>query len=240
VLFFLLAVDWRALVERASTPASSPSPSPSPSTSPSTSTSPTTKDEQRTFAQALREPKVFAALVAMACGQAAMVLMMSSVSVHMNDHNHGLGDISTVISIHVLGMFAFSPLVGQLADRWGRKPVVIAGALTLMLGCVIVPLSLDTPLIAFGQFFVGLGWSGCYVAGGAMLTDALGQTERARLQGANDTVVSIASAIGSLSSGLLLAAVGFTWLSVVGFTVALLPLLAAVFVLPAAIRRASA
>jgi MFS family permease len=232
VLFFLLAVDWRALVERASTPASSPSPSPSPSPSTTTTT-------QRSFAQALRDPKVFAALVAMACGQAAMVLMMSSVSVHMNDHNHGLGDISTVISIHVLGMFAFSPLVGQLADRWGRKPVVIAGALVLMAGCVIVPLSLDTPLIAFGQFFVGLGWSGCYVAGGAMLTDALGQAERARLQGANDTVVSIASAIGSLSSGLLLAAVGFTLLSAVGFTVALLPLLAALFVLPAAMKRAA-
>jgi MFS family permease len=230
VLFFLLAVDWRALVERASTPASS--------SSNSTATL-TTKDAQRTFAQALREPKVFAALVAMACGQAAMVLMMSSVSVHMNDHNHGLGDISTVISIHVLGMFAFSPLVGQLADRWGRKPVVIAGALVLMAGCVIAPLSLDTPLIAFGQFFVGLGWSGCYVAGGAMLTDALGQAERARLQGANDTVVSIASAIGSLSSGLLLAAVGFTLLSVVGFTVALLPLLAALFVLPATMKRAA-
>jgi hypothetical protein len=50
-------------------------------------------------------------------------------------------------------------------------------------------------------------------------------------------VVSIASAIGSLSSGLLLAAVGFTLLSGVGFTVALLPLLAALFVAPAAAKR---
>ncbi len=226
VLFIVLAVDWRALLTRAGNV-----PTPSTPTSSGTAT-------QRSFRQALRDPKVFAALVAMACGQAAMVLLMSSVSVHMNDHNHGLGDISTVISIHVLGMFAFSPLVGQLADRAGRKPVVIAGACVLMAGAVIAALSLDTPIIAFGQFFVGLGWSGCYVAGSALLTDALGAHERARLQGANDTVVNIASAVGSLLSGLLLAANGFYLVAAVGFAIALMPLIASVSLIPGAGRLA--
>ena len=175
-------------------------------------------------------------MIAMACGQAAMVLLMSSVSVHMNDHNHGLGDISTVISIHVLGMFAFSPLVGQAADRVGRKPVVIAGACLLMIGAIVAALSLDTPIIALGQFFVGLGWSGCYVGGSALLTDALGADERARLQGANDTVVNIASAIGSLSSGLLLAASGFYLVAAVGFAIALMPLFATSLLAPGAGR----
>ncbi|MCS6847262.1 MAG: MFS transporter [Anaerolineae bacterium] len=219
LLFAMLAVDWQRLVERA-TPLTLPTPSTPP------------PPRRRSFREALHQPSVFAALVAMACGQAAMVLLMASVSVHMSDHGHDLGDISAVISIHVLGMFAFSPLVGQLADRLGRRAVIVAGALVLMAGCVIAPLSLDTPWIALGQFFVGLGWSGCYVAGSALLADALGQAERARLQGANDAAVNIASAAGCLGSGLLLAAVGFTWLSVVGFAVALLPLLAAAFALP--------
>jgi MFS family permease len=214
VLLAVLAVDWRSLMRQAGTEVSL-------STTANEATA-----SHRTFGQALREPKVFAALVAMACGQAAMVLLMSSVSVHMNDHAHGLGDISTVISIHVLGMFAFSPLVGQLTDKIGRKPVVIAGACVLMAGAVIAALSLDTPVIAFGQFFVGLGWSGCYVAGSALLTDALGSHERARLQGANDTVVNIASAVGSLLSGLLLWASGFYLVAAVGCSIALLPLLA--------------
>lgn len=223
VLFVMLAVDWQRLVERASS---------IPSATPTTPTTlPTPPTRPRSFREALRQPVVFAALVAMACGQAAMVLLMASVSVHMSDHGHDLGDISAVISIHVLGMFAFSPLVGQLADRWGRRAVIVGGALVLMAGCVIAPLSLDTPWIALGQFCVGLGWSGCYVAGSALLADALGAAERARLQGANDAVVNVASAAGSLGSGLLLATVGFTVLSVVGFTVALLPLLAAAFVL---------
>lgn len=224
MIFAMLAVNWRALVAQAS--------SSSIPTSPSTAST-----MQRTFVQALHEPRVFSALVAMACGQAAMVLMMSSISVHMSDHNHGLGDISTVISAHVFGMYAFSPLIGQLADRRGRRTVISLGALVLMAGCVIAPLTYDTPVISVALFMVGLGWSGCYVAGSALLTDTLAQAERARLQGANDAVVSIASAIGSLGSGLLLAVVGFTWLAVVGFAVALLPLLAAALVRPAAVQR---
>ncbi|BCX04589.1 MAG: MFS transporter [Candidatus Roseilinea sp.] len=237
VLFVMLAVDWQRLVERASsTPPTTRATPPTPMT-PMTPTTPVTPaSHRRSFREALRQPAVFAALMAMACGQAAMVLLMASVSVHMSDHGHDLGDISAVISIHVLGMFAFSPLVGQLADRLGRRAVIVAGALVLMAGCVIAPLSLDTPWIALGQFFVGLGWSGCYVAGSALLTDALGQAERARLQGANDAVVNIASAMGSLGSGLLLAAVGFTFLSAVGFAVALLPLLVAAFASPPAAR----
>ncbi|MCL6511370.1 MAG: MFS transporter [Anaerolineae bacterium] len=227
VLFVMLAVDWRALVERA-TAGSSPS-----------TTAPSTLQRQRSFREALRQPAVFAALLAMACGQAAMVLLMASVSVHMSDHGHDLGDISAVISVHVLGMFAFSPLMGQMTDRLGRRTVIVAGALVLMAGCVIAPLSLDTPWIALGQFFVGLGWSGCYVAGSALLTDALGQAERARLQGANDAVVNVASAAGSLGSGLLLAAVGFTWLAVVGFAVALVPLLIVTLASPSARGRAA-
>lgn len=226
VLFVMLAVDWQCLVERASS---------IPSATPTTPTTlPTPPTRPRSFREALRQPVVFAALVAMACGQAAMVLLMASVSVHMSDHGHDLGDISAVISIHVLGMFAFSPLVGQLADRWGRRAVIVGGALVLMAGCVIAPLSLDTPWIALGQFCVGLGWSGCYVAGSALLADALGAAERARLQGANDAVVNVASAAGSLGSGLLLATAGFTVLAAVGFAVALLPLLAAFASLPAA------
>jgi MFS family permease len=227
VLFITLAVDWRALVERA-TAGSSPFAVVS-----------SAPQRRRSFREALRQPAVFAALMAMACGQAAMVLLMASVSVHMSDHGHDLGDISAVISVHVLGMFAFSPLMGQMADRLGRRTVIVAGALTLMAGCVIAPLSLDTPWIALGQFCVGLGWSGCYVAGSALLADALGQAERASLQGANDAVVNVASAAGSLGSGLLLAAMGFTWLSVVGFAVALLPLLVVALALPPAQQQAA-
>ena len=129
------------------------------------------------------------------------------------------------MATHVLGMFAFSPLVGQLADRMGKKQTIALGAITLGMGAALAPFSLWTPWLAFAQFLVGLGWSMMFVSGSALLTDALGLAERARLQGASDTCVQLGAAAGSLSGGLLLATVGFTALSVIGMGVALLPLL---------------
>ena len=40
--------------------------------------------------------------------------------------------IGFVISIHVLGMFAFSPLVGWAADRFGRSAVLVTGGVVLL------------------------------------------------------------------------------------------------------------
>src|SRR4030095_14073332 len=96
-------------------------------------------------------------------------------------------------------------------------------------GCVLAPLSLYTPWIALSLFLVGLGWSGCYITGSTLLTDAVALHERTRVQGANDTLVNIASAGGGLSSGLLLQAFGFNVLSLMGLLVALLPVLALMF-----------
>jgi MFS family permease len=217
-IFVLLALDLRGLTARVA------------ALEPVQATVTTAvQNVQRSLRRMLGEvPAARTALVAMAAGQASMALMMSCISIHMKDHNHGLGDIAMVISMHTLGMFALSPLVGLLTDRIGRRPVIVIGAAILVIGSVLVPVSLHTPVIAFAEFLVGLGWSGCYVAGSTLLTDALGRDERARLQGANDAVVAVCSAIGSLSSGILLELIGIWPLALVGMAVAALPLLMAV------------
>jgi MFS family permease len=217
-MFVLLALDLRGLAARVAAlePAAE------------TAKEAFTATAHRSLRRMLGEvPAARTALVAMAAGQASMALMMSCISIHMKDHNHGLADIATVISMHTLGMFALSPLVGLLTDRIGRRPVIIGGAVVLLIGSFLVPVSLHTPVIAFAEFLVGLGWSGCYVAGSTLLTDALGRDERARLQGANDAVVAVCSAIGSLSSGVLLELIGIWPLAFVGVFVSALPLMMA-------------
>lgn len=181
---------------------------------------------QRSFFEIMHLADARVAAIAMVCGQAAMVFAMGVIGVHMKDNGHALGDISIVQTTHVLGMFALSPLVGILGDRLGRKPVIALGALTLAAGCILAPLSLYTPWIAFAQTLVGLGWSACYVSGSALLTDTLGAAERARLQSTNDALINIASAAGGLSGGVLLSMLGFGVVSAVGLIVSLVPVLA--------------
>ena len=78
--------------------------------------------------------------------------------------------------------------------------------------------------LAVSLFLLGLGWNFCFVGGSTLLADQLSPAERARTQGVNDLLVGLASAIGSLGSGLVYAATSYTVISLVGGVLALIPL----------------
>ncbi len=178
----------------------------------------------RPILEIFRQPAAMAAVAAMVFGQVVMVAVMVITSLHMHGHQHVLGDIALVISAHTIGMYAFSIISGQLADRWGRKPVILIGALTLLLACLTAPLSPDVLPLAVSLFLLGLGWNFCFVGGSALLSDQLSPVERARTQGVNDLMVGLASALGSLGSGLVFAAAGYTVVALVAAVLSLIPL----------------
>ena len=180
--------------------------------------------EARPIGLILRQPAAMTAVSAMVLGQVVMVGIMVITSLHMKGHNHGLGSISTVISAHTLGMYAFSIVSGRLADRWGRGPVILTGAVTLLLACLTAPLSPDVLPLAVSLFLLGLGWNFCFVGGSTLLADQLSPAERARTQGANDLLVGLASATGSLGSGLVFAATSYTVIAIIAGTLSLIPL----------------
>jgi MFS family permease len=180
----------------------------------------------RPMGEIMRLPAAWLALIAMVIGQMVMVLIMSVTSLHMHNHNHGLGDVSLVIMAHTLGMFGLSIVNGALIDRLGRKVAIGAGAVLLIAGSLIAPTSLMTAWLALALFLVGLGWNLCYIAGSSLLSDILAPAERPRVQGASELVVNLASAISSLSSGVILAYGGYTTLGVVGALLSLFPIAA--------------
>jgi MFS family permease len=185
--------------------------------------------EARPIFQILRQPAALVAVSAMVLGQVVMVAIMVITSLHMNNHQHDLGDISAVILSHTFGMYAFSVLSGRLADTWGRGPVILTGAATLLLACITAPLSPDVFPLALALFLLGLGWNFCFVGGSALLADQLSPLERSRTQGANDLLVGLASATGSLGSGIVFAASNYAVIALVAGAVALVPLLMSLF-----------
>ncbi len=178
----------------------------------------------RSILTIFRQPAAAIAMLAMVLGQVVMVLVMVITALHMRNHNHMLGDISIVISAHTFGMYAFSVVSGQLSDRWGRGPVIIAGSIGLILACLAATVSPDVLPLGAALFLLGLGWNFCYVGGSTLLADQLTPLERARTQGFNDLLVGLASAAGSLSSGLIFAAVGYAAMAYISAAVALVPL----------------
>ncbi len=171
----------------------------------------------RRAVEAARERPVIAfAGLAMACSHAAMVAVMVMTPLHM-EHGHAeLRVIGIVISIHVLGMFAFSPLVGVLADRTGRAAVVVEGAVLLLISLVLSARSPEGSSwqIFVGLFLLGLGWSFVTVAASTLIAQHAPLDARTDVQGAADLVMGLTAAGAGGLAGVVVDAWGYAELSI--------------------------
>ena len=181
----------------------------------------------RPAGEILSQPGTQLAIAAMAFGQVVMVMIMAITSLHMKGHGHSLDDVGVVIMSHAVGMFGLSVVAGRLADNFGRAPTIIVGGGLLIAACLLAPLSQNTYLLSAALFLLGLGWNFCYVAGGALLTDALTLAERGRMQGGNDLLVGLISAAGNLGSGVVFAGFGYTIMAWISLGVTLIPIVMA-------------
>ena len=174
----------------------------------------------------LRRPHVPVSIIALIAGQVVMVLIMTMTPLHMSHHGHGLEAIGVVISAHVFGMFALSPVSGRLTDRYGSQRVIVVGLATLAGSAILSALAPPDGgvLLLVALFLLGFGWSLGYVAGSAMLTIGLTLAERTRLQGLTDALIWSSAAAASLASGVVVAAAGYTTLGLLGAALIIVPI----------------
>nr|WP_179519603.1 MFS transporter [Nocardioides perillae] len=156
-------------------------------------------------------PVVAVAVVGLSGAHAAMIAVMVMTPLHMEHGGAELDLIGVVISIHVLGMFAFAPLVGAAADRWGRPQVLGAGGVVLGLALVLCALAPEggSWQITVGLFLLGLGWSLATVSASTLLVDATPLDARADVQGASDLVMGLTAATAGGLAGLVVGLAGF-------------------------------
>ncbi|WP_328909556.1 MFS transporter [Streptomyces sp. NBC_00234] len=162
-------------------------------------------------------PTARLALVTVAVSHTAMVSIMVMTPVHLGHHGAGIQLIGLVISGHIAGMYAFSPVMGWLADRFGRLSVI--GLAVGLLSCAALLAGTAGPSherTAAGLFVLGLGWSAGLVAGSALLTDSVPQPARAAVQGLSDLTMNTAAGIGGAVAGVIVSRWSYSWLNVVG------------------------
>jgi MFS family permease len=151
----------------------------------------------------------------MACAHAAMVTVMIMTPLHMEHGGAHLEVIGFVISVHVLGMFALSPVVGWAADRFGRSPVLVAGGGVLLVSltlCAVSPQGSSWEIFA-GLFLLGLGWSCATVAASTVIADRTPVVARTDVQGTSDMAMSLTAAGGGALAGVVVGALGYSALA---------------------------
>ena len=173
---------------------------------------------------AWRLPVVRVAVVVMVTGQVVMVWLMSMTPVHIRESGGDLGRIGLILSAHIVGMYALAPVAGWVEDRFGSLSAITIALTTLALAAILAATSTAGGIAMGGALFLlGLGWSFGFVAGSTMLARGVPAPIRAAVQGRVETVVFLASAVASLGAGLLLDAVGYVGLCLLGLLALVLP-----------------
>jgi MFS family permease len=154
-------------------------------------------------------------LTAIVVSHAVMVGVMVMTPVHMGHAGGPAGTtlrvIGVVISVHVAGMYLFSPLVGLLADRAGRAATVALGGALLLAAAALAGTAAPGAAVQLGAglLLLGLGWSCGLIAGSTLVTESVGPDLRPTAQGGTDLLMGLGAALAGLAGGPLLALGGF-------------------------------
>ncbi|MGR6317983.1 MFS transporter [Micromonospora soli] len=168
-------------------------------------------------------------IAAVAVGHLVMVAVMSMTPVRLGE-SHSDADVlrvvGIVLSLHIAGMYALSPLVGWLADRVGRRPVILGGVALLLAACAVAGTAgHHTPLLSVGLTLLGLGWSGTMVAGSTLLSESVPTAARPGVQGLADLTMGLAGAGAAAASGFVMRGPGYPTLTLLA-AIATVPLVA--------------
>ena len=156
-------------------------------------------------------PEATVAVLAITAAHAVMVGIMVMTPVHMEHYGAALQLVGLTISLHIAGMYALSPVMGALADRLGRRNVVLFGLGQLGVAALLAATGDPTGSVWFqgGLVLLGTGWSACLIAGSAWLTDAVPVADRPAVQGTSDLAMNLAGGVGGTLAGIVLAVAGY-------------------------------
>ncbi|MEU7922356.1 MFS transporter [Micromonospora zamorensis] len=168
-------------------------------------------------------------IAAVAVGHLVMVAVMAMTPVRLGE-SHADADVlrlvGIVLSLHIAGMYAFSPVVGWLTDRFGRRAVILGGVGLLLAACAVAGTAgHHTPRLSVGLVLLGLGWSGTMVAGSTLLSESVPAGVRPSVQGFSDLIMGLAGAAAAVVSGFVMQFAGYPVLTLLA-AVAAVPLVA--------------
>jgi MFS family permease len=173
----------------------------------------------------LRRPGVPPAVVAVVASFAVMASVMNLAGYVAVGRGHETGSVFTMISIHILGMYGLVLVVGDLLDRFGRRPGLYTGLALMTLSNAALTWLGGVGGMSLALFGLGLGWNLSYVAATTELVSLTAPQERGRIVGFADLCAAFTAAGLALLGGAVYTAAGVTALALGAAALAALPAL---------------
>ncbi len=125
---------------------------------------------------------------------------------------HGFELYAWVTTGYLLSSTAVVPIGGKLGDRYGRKPMLMGGAILFLLMTLLCGLAQSMPQLIVLRTLQGIGGGVLTATVFAIMGQLLAPAERARISGLITAVFSLAGAVGPVAGGYLTDT--FTWRAV--------------------------
>jgi predicted MFS family arabinose efflux permease len=189
----------------------------------------------RSLGAILRQPKFLAAAISGIVAQSMMNLVMTSAPLAMHMCDLPITASNWAIQWHIVAMYGPSFFTGNLIARFGASRVVMAGLAITLLAAITGLLGITETHFFLALLLLGLGWNFAFVGASAMVLETHTPQERTRVQSFNDFLIFGITALGSFSSGQVLALHGWGAVNWVVFPPVLLA--AVVLVATGALKR---
>ena len=162
--------------------------------------------EVRSYKEFFLDPKFLQAMFSATFGYVVMAFLMTATPISMHFiHNISVDKVGIVIQFHVLGMFLPSLITGNLINKYGPSNIMYAGTFFYLLTIIMSFFEPNFVNYLISLILLGIGWNFLYISGTSLLVTTYQDHEKFKAQGFNDLVVFSATAIGSLSAGVLIS-----------------------------------
>ncbi|WP_315812017.1 MFS transporter [Bradyrhizobium sp. SZCCHNR2028] len=178
----------------------------------------------RPLSEIMRQPRFIAAALCGTIAYPVMNLVMTSAPLAMQMCGLTVSDSNFGLQWHIVAMYGPSFFTGSLIARFGA-PVIVAVGLALEAVAAVIGLSGLTAMHFWATLVaLGVGWNFGFVGASALVLETHTSAERNKVQAFNDFLIFGLMALGSFSSGQLLANFGWSAVNLVVFPPVLLGL----------------
>lgn len=146
---------------------------------------------------------------AVALGPLATDMYLPALPQIGSDFGSGTSQVQLTLSLYMAG-FAIAQLVcGPLADRFGRKPIMIGGFVVFAAASIGCALASNIETLILCRFLQALGGSAGPVLGRAAIRDIYTPREAAKIMAILASIMALAPAVAPTLGGVMVASLGW-------------------------------